>query len=680
MALYTYGGNPAAVLTTSTGAVVPDYPVLVRAAGTGALVTALYEADGVTPIAELRTNGPASDAPGAIRTFKADGVSAIEYEYNGPSGPVRWYEAGRELAQEAHAAVADALKKAEGGTVTAPVTLGGGATVASGMTVAGGATVDSLNTTGDLTVGGILDAAGGIALTGMRIFNPRIYGATGNGSTNDAPAIQAALSAAATYGGGWVIVPPGTYRLATLPLRIYRNTRLTLLPGAVFRRAADATLLLNGDADQDFGGYTGHGGLIIEGGVWDMRATTTGLTNPRMCISLGHAQNILVRGVEIRDVPGYHAIEANACKDVRIQDSRFLGFVDTGGRENSEAIQLDLAAGSGYFGGFGPYDFTPVEDVSVSGCYFGASGTAGTTAWARGVGSHSARIGRWHKRIRVTDCTFEGLVDYAVHAYSWDDVVVANCQLVNCASGVRVRTVDTARTNDTINTSGTQTSASQAQSGAVVVGCTFRNTGAEDEPIIIEGETTGRVRMVTVADNVIEQVNTQNGIRLTFVDHYAVTGNVIRDVNAGTGISQTSTTEGVVANNRIDDADVSGITAGSCTDVLIAHNHLSRLGVNGIHVTAGVRLKIDGNFIRGAARVDGNGYGIRVTTSTAGITITNNTYRKSGSGFEALNALSITAGNTGVRRFGNDWLGQGNPTDAVDASTSPNLSPYDTGA
>ena len=47
-----------------------------------------------------------------------------------------------------------------------------------------------------------------------RVFNVRTqYGATGNGTTNDAPAIQAAINAASNAGGGVVYLPTGTYRL-----------------------------------------------------------------------------------------------------------------------------------------------------------------------------------------------------------------------------------------------------------------------------------------------------------------------------------------------------------------------------------------------------------------------------------------------------------------------------------
>ncbi|MEW1867053.1 glycerophosphodiester phosphodiesterase family protein [Streptomyces caelestis] len=89
------------MLTTATGDVVPDYPVNVRVAGSGELVSELYEVDGVTPIGQLRTNPAGSPSPGAIRPFMTR-WSQIEYEYNATGGrTVRWYQSGREVATEA---------------------------------------------------------------------------------------------------------------------------------------------------------------------------------------------------------------------------------------------------------------------------------------------------------------------------------------------------------------------------------------------------------------------------------------------------------------------------------------------------------------------------------------------------------------------------------------------------
>ncbi|MFI5859143.1 glycerophosphodiester phosphodiesterase [Streptomyces parvulus] len=98
---YTFGGTPSDVLTDDAGNVVPDYPVIVRVAGTGQQVSALYELDGA-PISQLRSNPAGHDQPGAIRPFRTDDITEIEYEYTGTSGqPVRWYQAAREVPQEA---------------------------------------------------------------------------------------------------------------------------------------------------------------------------------------------------------------------------------------------------------------------------------------------------------------------------------------------------------------------------------------------------------------------------------------------------------------------------------------------------------------------------------------------------------------------------------------------------
>jgi len=516
-----------------------------------------------------------------------------------------------------------------------------------------------------------------IPSTDTGFLNVRNFGAVGDGSTNDAPAIQAALNAARDAGGGWVIVPAGTYRLATLPLRIYRNTRLTLSPAARFVRATGATMLLNGDSGQNFPGFTGHGNIVIEGGIWDMQATATGLTDSRMCISIGHAERVLIRDLEVRDVPGFHAIEFNSTKGGTVDNCSFRGYTDPGGRSLTEAIQIDLAAGSGYFGGFGPYDFTPCEDIVIRGCYFGGSSTPGTLAWARGIGSHSSIIGRWHKRIFVANCTFEGTLDAAVRTYAWEDVTVANSVFVGCYMGIQSRTVDTSRTADTVDTNGNQTNASQHQWGLTITGNLFRDIGSGDGAIVVQGEATGKCIQTTITGNTIRGVaGGKSGIRIQHAYRYTITGNAIHGAT-GTGISQDTTDGGLVANNRVHDSGLSGISAGSCVENVVTNNHVTVCGLHGVHVAGGSNLRVAGNYVKAAGRTDGTGNGYRVTSGASRVSIIGNTYTMNGSGNEASHALNITAGNSGVRRYGNDWLNQGTVSDL---STSPNLSPYDTGA
>lgn len=67
------------------------------------------------------------------------------------------------------------------------------------------------------------------------IFDVRKFGASGNGTADDASAIQFALEAAGVNGGGVVAVPAGTYR-TTKPLRLHDNTTLQMAVSATLLR------------------------------------------------------------------------------------------------------------------------------------------------------------------------------------------------------------------------------------------------------------------------------------------------------------------------------------------------------------------------------------------------------------------------------------------------------------
>jgi nitrous oxidase accessory protein NosD len=669
---YTFGGSPADVLTDTAGNVVPDFEVLVYRAGTNELVSALYEVDGTTPISELRSNNALSQAPGAIRSFKAVDVTAIEYAYNGPGGtPVRWYQAARELAQEAASAAADALSKTEGGTVAGASTFAGGLTVGGGLAVTGGATVDGLDVAGDLSVTGVFTPQN-LQLSGMRIYNPRVYGALGNGTGNDAPFINEALAAASAAGGGWVIVPSGTYMIGEI-LRIYRNTRLTLLPGCEFRRNYAGTMLLNGDADQAFGGYTGHGNILIEGGLWNMRGTTSGLTGSAMCISIGHARGVTISDVMVQDVSGYHAIELNSTEYATVERCRFLGYVDPGGRDFSEAVQIDLAKSSGVFGGFGPYDNTVCEDITIRDCYVGASGTAGTTAWPRGIGSHSATVDVAHRRIKILENSFEGCLQYGVVAYAYNDSTISDNTMKGCGAGIRCRSIISADAADSTNTSGVVTNASQVMENLTIADNNIVDCTGFDDPILLFGETTGRITGVTVTGNTIEGADDgENGIRLYYVSDYIVSGNTVRSTG-GTGISQEQVIGGEVGPNRVYAPSGSGISCDTGTGITIAVNQIRDAGVNGVHVIGGSDIQVQNNYIKGASRAASGSWGIRCSTSADGLLITGNKIRKYGSGNEVAAGIGITSTCTNVRRHGNDLADTG----LDDQSTGAEPSPFD---
>ncbi|MGW6008684.1 right-handed parallel beta-helix repeat-containing protein [Streptomyces sp. NPDC055210] len=640
MALYTFGGNAAAVLTTVTGDVIPNYPLIVRAAGTGAIITALFEDDGTTPIAQLRSNPADSDTPGAIRPFKVDGFGAIQYEYTGPSGqPVRSYEVGREVATAALDGLESKLDKI-GGTIT-----------------------------GDLDVAGTLDVTE-LLVGGQPIENGADFSEAGiilpAAVTGDA--IQAALIAAKLAGGGHVIVPDGVYTATTLPLRIYGNTRLTLAPGAIIRRGTTGTMLLNGDASQTFGGYTGHSNIIIEGGTWDCRATV--YPTSAMCMSIGHAQNITIRDTLIKDVCGYHGIEINAVKTARIINVRGLGYLDPGSRDFSEFIQPDLAKGSAYFGGFGPYDDTPCADVLIEGCTVGPSGTVGTTSWPRGVGSHSASPSKQHSGITIRDLYCEDLTQFAVGAYTWQDALITGLTLKNCGAGVRVRTLDSSSTTHrTPAGAGSPSIAgSQPLRNITVEDVVMYGGGTYDAAVRAEGEDTGYIQGLTVRNVITRDVGSQ-AVRLVDVEDYSVSDVIARGCGA-TAVSTLGTRRGRI-HAHVNGAVGAGITvdsrstpAAANTDVTLEGCSVTGVSANGIHIWDG-----NGVIVDDCDTYALTGYGIQVSTNTA-----NPIFRNCRSRDTTLAGLNVTSTVTGVKRYGNTF------GSVADASTTPTeTSPFDSG-
>lgn len=69
---------------------------------------------------------------------------------------------------------------------------------------------------------GVVNAPAQSTSSGSSEYNVRDYGAVGNGASDDSPAIQSAINAARTAGGGRVHVPPGTYLIQST-LRVTGN-------------------------------------------------------------------------------------------------------------------------------------------------------------------------------------------------------------------------------------------------------------------------------------------------------------------------------------------------------------------------------------------------------------------------------------------------------------------------
>lgn len=153
-------------------------------------------------------------------------------------------------------------------------------------TVPSGVTVDRVGA-------GAIHRIGDTYHRGRPWFDGRAFGAKGDNATDDTGAIQAALTAAVSAGGGIVYLPPGTYRTTAELSLNGSNVKVLLAPGATVKAMATFTgsspaLLQIGDNS------TAYSNITVEGGKWDGNLLAT-----YCIIALGPLTNAALRFAEI---------------------------------------------------------------------------------------------------------------------------------------------------------------------------------------------------------------------------------------------------------------------------------------------------------------------------------------------------------------------------------------------
>lgn len=463
------------------------------------------------------------------------------------------------------------------------------------------------------------------------------YGATGDGATDDAAAIQAALDAAYDAGGGVVVFPAG--RLYCVSTFIVAKARTTVLAyGATIRSIhASRGVLRNFEPDDSFPGFAGHSGIAILGGVWDGNAyndgtgLVTGTTNI-MCFI--HCRDITVRDATFRDCSGAHGLELNSTSGARIESCRFEGFADNTAdqsRVTSEAIELDVArAGSS---AIGELDGTACEDVSITNCWFGPSDRLGD--WGRAVGSHSIVAGSWYERITVRDCEIASAYEAGIRAQYWRDSLVSGCKIKD-TGGPGIHAL---------------TTIAQGCDGLTVADNHVRGSGA-DAGIHIEGLSTALLSDVVIRGNRIQSA-AGYGIRADYAPGILVEGNRIDDPSGG-GILALESDGATVSGNSIASAGSNGINIAGCDRALVSGNSIDGTTANhgitvGSSASPGGDALVQGNHVYGAASA-----GIRLSSPRC--TVTGNQVRRGGA---TDNGVSVASSATGCVIAGNDLAHNG---------------------
>ena len=250
--------------------------------------------------------------------------------------------------------------------------------------------------------------------TELNCFNVRAYGAVGDGKTDDSGAIQDALHACHSAGGGTVVFPYGTYLINEC---VYYDSNMVLLfeKGATLKRgSASLRYLMANDISNTVTGYNGTHDVRIIGATFDGNSafsTTSHNDNKCTLLNTGHARNITVEDCVFRNGNVWHFYEVCASENVKIINCIFDGsnYGGTSDQQDSysELLQFDNDYNSSSNASYGATkngtsgDETACENIHVSGCKFICNG------YTNAIGNHNAKS-KNHKRIRISDCFFTG--------------------------------------------------------------------------------------------------------------------------------------------------------------------------------------------------------------------------------------------------------------------------------
>ncbi|HYF74166.1 MAG TPA: right-handed parallel beta-helix repeat-containing protein, partial [Nocardioides sp.] len=258
------------------------------------------------------------------------------------------------------------------------------------------------------------------------VFDVVAFGAKNDGSADATAAFQAAWDAANTYSSANVnamlLIPPGEYLLQeriTAKANVVVSAYGAYIYGGTNFTSGQGNIMVNVTSGSGYAGGTDN--VTIMGGIWDAKGQTATTDQTRNIFTVSNCRNWRFLDCTFRNVPTWHAIDANAIDGMEVRGCRFEGFEDTtsgGTRFFSEAIQLDTGT-----------DGTPCKNVRVSDCYMGpAVDGSGLGGFGKLVGSHNPTVANtdFHSAIRVVNNTIIDAQDSGIAFYDTTEAVVAN--------------------------------------------------------------------------------------------------------------------------------------------------------------------------------------------------------------------------------------------------------------
>ena len=250
-------------------------------------------------------------------------------------------------------------------------------------------------------------------------FNITDYAAIGDDTTTNTTAIQSAINAAGTAGGGTVVIPVGTFLSG--PIKLNSRINLHLEGGAILRMlpldkypggTTSPPNFISGANLQDVA-ITGEGMIDGQGIPWWPYANKSGARRPRM-IALSACNRILIEHVTLSNSPMFHiAIQSHSenvtVRKVTIRANPSTDPVHPG--HNTDACDV---SGKNIL----------IQDCDIS------------------VGDDNFTCGGGTSDVLITNCTYgygHGVSIGSPTSGGVSNLTVINCTFNNTEAGIRIK-------------------------------------------------------------------------------------------------------------------------------------------------------------------------------------------------------------------------------------------------
>ena len=171
--------------------------------------------------------------------------------------------------------------------------------------------------------------------------------------------------------------------------------------------------------DSNITGYNGRSNIVIDGGIID-------------CISafcLCHGQDITIKNVTFKNNKSDHYIQIGACKNVKIQNCKFIGVTERkSNRQYVEFIQIDYMTSEAqpyWTSTANIFDSTVNDGIEIDGCEF-RNGVDEYNFMYTSIGSHSSDGDNVNKNITIKNCKFTGYSYRALTLHKMENVKIDN--------------------------------------------------------------------------------------------------------------------------------------------------------------------------------------------------------------------------------------------------------------